>query len=179
MITKKVLKGEKILLRQIELKDCSDHYVNWLNDPEVNQYLETKWFEQNIDTIQAFVKSQRENNHSVLFAILADRKVHIGNIKIGPIHPYYKYADISYFIGEKSYWGKGIASEAIKLICNFGFKELELHKIEAGTYETAISSWKALEHNGFKREGIIRDKVIFHKKYVNVFRYGLLKGEIY
>ena len=49
--------------------------------------------------------------------------------------------------------------------------------IEAGAYENAIGSWKALEKNGFKREGIIRDHGIVKNKFVNVFRYGLLKDE--
>ena len=74
-------------------------------------------------------------------------------------------------------WGKGLATEAIKLACKFGFEELGLHKLEAGAYENAIGSLKALEKNGFKREGIIRDHGIVKNKFVNVFRYGLLKDE--
>lgn len=178
MVTSKIEAGELILLRQIELSDCTDLYVQWLNDPNVNQYLETKWQNQNRNAVQEFVQSQRENNHSVLFAIIyLDGKRHIGNLKIGPVHPYYKHGDISYFIGEKGLWGKGIATEAIKLACKFGFKELELHKLEAGVYETAVGSWKALEKNGFKQEGIFRDHAMVQDKFVNVLRYGLLKDE--
>ena len=178
MITSKIETGKLVLLRQIELSDCTDTYVQWLNDPNVNQYLETKWQKQDMDAVWRFVQLQRENNHSVLFAIVfLDGRQHIGNLKIGPIHSHYKYGDISYFIGEKQLWGKGLATEAIKLACKFGFEERGLHKLEAGAYENAIGSWKALEKNGFKREGIIRDHGIVKNKFVNVFRYGLLKDE--
>lgn len=178
MVTNSILNGSAVYLRQIELSDCTEQYVEWLNDPDVNLYLETKWYEQNITTIKSFVESQRENNHSVLFAIiLKNNNRHIGNIKIGPIHPHYLHADISYFIGDKHQWHRGIATEAIKLICEFGFNELNLHRIEAGAYDCAIGSWKALEKCGFKREGILREHVLLNDKYIDIYRYGLLKTE--
>lgn len=178
MVTNIILSGGRIFLRQIELDDCTTSYVNWLNDLEVTQYLETKWATNNLETIQNFVDSQRSNEHSVLFAIISkEYDTHIGNIKIGPVNKHYKHADISYFIGNKTYWNKGIATDAIRLICKFGFQELGLNKIEAGAYESAIASWKALEKNGFKREGVLREHVRLDGKYISVFRYGLLKNE--
>lgn len=178
MVTKKNLLGERIYLRQIEMEDCTISYVNWLNDVEVTQYLETKWIVQDLETVRNFVDAQRENEHSVLFAIISkESELHIGNIKIGPINVHHKHADISYFIGNKAYWNKGIATEAIRLICKFGFEELGLNKVEAGTYETAVASWRALEKNGFVREGIFREQVYLDGRYIAVFRYGLLKNE--
>ena len=178
MITEKILRGRKVSLRQIELKDCCSFYVEWLNDPDVNQYLETKWTKQTISSVTKFVEDQRNSGDSVLFAIIGNETGHhIGNIKIGPIHPYYKHADISYFIGNKECWNKGMATEAIKLVCQFGFEDLELHRIEAGVYEQAIGSWRILEKNQFKREGEFRQQVYFLDRYIDVYRYGLLKSE--
>lgn len=178
MVTKKILFGGNILLRQIEMEDCTDSYVKWLNDSEVTQYLETKWSIQNLETIRDFVDAQRKNTHSILLAIITkENNVHIGNIKIGPVNEHHKHADISYFIGNKEYWNKGIATESIRLICKFGFEDLSLNKIEAGAYETAAASWKGLEKCGFRREGILREQAYLNGKYISVFRYGLLKSE--
>ena len=180
IITKKVLEGDIISLRQISLQDCTNKYVEWLNDPEVNQYLETRWYKQDISTIRGFVKSQLENNDSFLFAIIYNEdNRHIGNIKIGPINKNHNHADISYFIGDKSLWNKGIASEAIPIICKYGFEELNLHRLESGVYCEAVGSWKALEKNGFEREGIFRDQVLSNNQYIDVYRYGILKTEYY
>ena len=177
MVTDIIMHGG-VNLRQINLNDCTDTYVGWLNDPEVNQYLETRWITQSIASIKEFVRFQRENEHSFLFAIVDDAsKKHIGNIKIGPIHPHHHHADISYFIGEKKLWGRGIATEAIHLVCEFGFHVLKLHKIEAGAYSGAIGSWKALEKNGFKREAEFREQVLSGDKYMDVYRYGILETE--
>lgn len=178
MVTEKVLHGERISLRQIELRDCISSYVDWLNDPVVNQYLETRWSEQTLENVQGFVISQRENDHSYLMAIiLNENHRHIGNIKIGPINRYHKHADLSYFIGDRSLWGKGIATEAIYLASDFAFNDLGLHRVEAGVYSLAVGSWKAMEHNGFKREAVFREQAICKDSYIDIYRYGLLKSE--
>ncbi len=178
MITKQVLLGGGIALRQITLNDCTTSYVEWLNDPEVNCYLETRWTEQTMESIKDFVKSQRDNTHSVLFAIvLSADKAHIGNIKIGPINCNHKHADISYFIGEKRLWNRGYAKEAIRLATKFGFEELKLHRVEAGVYAGAVGSWRALERNGFVREAVFREQVFWNGRFMDVFRYGILESE--
>lgn len=165
-------------LRQITEEDCTDKYVEWLNDPKVNQYLETRWNKQTRNSILEFVKFQRKNDHSVLFAIILNSdNSHIGNIKIGPWNRHHNHADISYFIGDKDYWNKGIATEAIHLVCQFSFNELGIHRVEAGTYSAAVGSWKALEKNGFKREAVFREQVISNGKYMDIYRYGLLNYE--
>lgn len=178
MITQQQLLGEYCCIRQIEMQDCTETYLEWLSDPEVNEFLETRWIDQSMETILAFVDSQRSNTHSFLFAIIynIDQR-HIGNIKIGPINHIHHHADISYFIGEKTLWGKGIATEAIGLVCKFGFEELGLHRIEAGVYSKAKGSYRALEKNGFIREGVFREQVVCGTEYTDVYRYGMLKKE--
>lgn len=178
MLTSERLSMGGVLLRQIELSDCTPSYVSWLDDPEVNQYLETRWTEQNIDSIRSFVQSMRDSENSVLFAItLLEDGRHIGNIKLGPINKYHHHADVSYFIGDKAMWGKGIATKAINLVCGYGFGDMKLHRIEAGTYAKAIGSQRALEKNGFIKEAVFRKQVITNNGYEDVYRYGLLSDE--
>ena len=178
MIYNEELKGEKITLRMVEIADCNSKYLNWLNDTEINQYLETRWEEQTIDKIKDFVKSIRDSSHSYLFAIIYQEK-HIGNIKIGPIHPIYKNADVSYFIGEKSAWGKGIATEAIGLVTKFAFETLGLNRAQAGAFAPNIGSQKALEKNGYKLEATYRKKIFINlgDEYIDSYLYGVLKNE--
>lgn len=176
MITEKNVKGKRVSLRQIEPEDCNSFYVTWLNDPDVIRYMETKWSEQTIESITQFVKTQRDSIDSVLFAIINNETGrHIGNIKIGPIHPHYKHADISYFIGDKTCWNKGLATEAVRLVCRFGFEELGLHRIEAGAYDVAKSSQAILLKNGFRKEGIFKEQVFFENRWIDVYRYALMK----
>lgn len=178
MLYDKIIKSEDVVLRTLELSDCKQYYLDWLNDKNINQYLETRWSEQTLESIRVFVKSIRESTHSYLFAILYENR-HVGNIKIGPIHPIYKFADISYFIGDRSVWNKGIATKAIRLIVKFGFEELNLNRIEAGAFEQNIGSQKALLKNGFIREAIYRKKFFLENsdEYCDIYHYAILKED--
>ena len=178
MVYNKAIKGKNITLRAIKPEDCTDDYVRWLNDPVVNQYLETRWEKQSIESILDYVNSINDSNHSYLFAIVENSSdKHIGNIKIGPVHNRYKYTDISYFIGEPSAWGKGYASEAIGLVTQFGFDVLSLNKIQASVISGNDSSVKALLKNGFSKEAELRDMFLINGEYRNALIYSLLSSE--
>ena len=178
MVADEVLQGKRVGLRPVELDDCTETYLAWLQDPEVNRYLETRWSPQSIDTIRDFVTSVRASSHSYLFAIIY-QGLHVGNIKIGPIHPIYKYADISYFVGERSSWGKGIASEAIALITDFAFRTLKLNRIQAGFFDQNRGSEKVLIKNGFVKEAVFRKQLFVDdpSQYCDHIFYGLLRDE--
>lgn len=170
--------GKNIILRTLELADCQEYYINWLNDNETNQYLESRWSKHDISSVKNFVASINNSEHSYIFAIIQGTK-HIGNIKIGPIDYLYKFADIGYLIGEKSCWGKGYATEAIGLILEFAFETLKLHRVEAGAYEQNIGSQKALLKNGFIQEGVFRKRKFLktHDMYCDSYKYSVLKEE--
>ncbi len=163
MLCSTVLIGSKgdIQLRTIEPSDCTQEYLGWLQDARVNRFLETRWEKQSIPKIQEFVENVRGSEHSCLFAIIAfPGGKHIGNIKIGPIHPHYPHADISYFIGDRSSWGKGYATEAIKLVTEWAFSELGLHKVQAGVFDENIGSIRALQKAGFVQEACYKENLI-------------------
>lgn len=113
MIVKEIVQGKKADLRQLELSDCGGCYADWLNDPDISRYMETKWIVWDQASIQEFVKTQQKSSHSVIFAIVEhETGRHIGNLKIGPIHPQYHHADISYFIGDKKLHGGGVRNRS-------------------------------------------------------------------
>jgi RimJ/RimL family protein N-acetyltransferase len=151
--------GHKVYLRCLKLEDCQEYYVSWLNDPEVNQFLETRFYPQSIESIKDFVSKTNNSNHSYLCAIVTVKEGrHIGNIKVGPLHPFYKRIDISYFIGDRDSWGKGYASEAVWLMTKFAFRDLEAHKVKGLVREYNLGSRKVLEKVGFKLEGILKSE---------------------
>jgi len=156
------LEGEDIYLRSCLVSDCTEEYLSWLNDPQVNQYLETRWDKQSIESISEFVGAMLKSQNDYLFAIITkdDQGKHIGNIKIGPIHPRHTYADISYFLGDRVYWGKGLVTQAIDLVTRFGFDVLGLYRIQAGVYEKNIGSIRALQKSHFVHEATLRKQLL-------------------
>src|SRR3989344_296586 len=160
------LEGKDIFLRPIISSDATNAYVGWLNDPEVNQYLESRFSTHSTESLRKYIEEIITNPNNHFFAIVRrDSEKHIGNIKLGPIDWNHKTGDIGLMIGDKSSWGKGYATEAIGLVTNYAFDELGLRKVTAGAYENNIGSIKAFLKQGFVEEG--RKKK--HFKYENSF----------
>jgi ribosomal-protein-alanine N-acetyltransferase len=152
-----MLIGKKICLRPITIEDANDIYVSWLNDKEVNQFLESRFVFATKENVKNFIETTISSDSNVFFAICEmQNNRHIGNIKLGPINKYHKRADIGILIGEKSCWGKGYGAEAIKLITEYAFDILGLKKVNAGCYSNNFGSEKAFQNAGFQREGLFR-----------------------
>ncbi len=172
------IESDQLYLRNVTEDDVTDAYYNWLNDPDVNQYLETRFSEQTREDILSFVKIQGKSADSVFLAIcLKENHRHIGNIKLGPINPIHKFGDISLFIGDKSSWGKGYATQAISMITEYAFTKLKIHKVKAGCYSGNIGSQKAFEKAGFSREGILKKEYLCNGKYVDALQFGKLNPD--
>lgn len=169
-----ILESDIFYLRKISIDDCNENYLKWMNDPEINKYLESRFTTHTIDSLKDFVNSMNNSENNVLFAIVdKESDTHIGNIKLGNIHPIHKYADIGLLIGDKNYWGRGIATNAIKLVSEFAFDELNLRKVFAGVYENNIGSIKAFEKCGFKKAYVKKDNYYFEGKFIDAFVFEL------
>jgi ribosomal-protein-alanine N-acetyltransferase len=72
---------------------------------------------------------------------------------------YRKNIEIGYFIGEP-FWGKGIATEACRLLCSYIIEKMEMARIEACTFQNNKASMRVLQKNGFYLESM-RQKAVF------------------
>ena len=169
-----MLQSSRLLLRALEPRDINATYLSWLNDPAVNRFLETRFLPQSLESLQAYWHSHRDDPSSPWFAIcLASEGRHIGNIKLGPIHWLHRRADLSIFIGDCACWGQGYASEAIAMVCDWAFGELDLHKLNAGIYAGNFGSRRAFEKCGFELEGTLRQEVVSAGERLDVWSLGL------
>ena len=163
---------ESCVLKPISLKHVSHRYLGWLNDPDTNQFLETRFNVISIPTLKDYVASKTGRGDVLFYAIHSLDNIHIGNIKLGPINSNHMTADIGFFIGDKSYHRKGVASQAIIKLCEYGFS-LGIKKITAGAYSNNIGSIKTLLKSGFYEEGFRRSQVISNGKREGVSLFGL------
>lgn len=172
------LLGRQVLLRVVTVEDCTPRYLGWLCDPQVNRFLETRWHEQSMDSIRQFVSGQLQRSDSWLFAIidLSDDS-HIGNIKVGPRDLNHNNAELSFFIGERNRWGKGLATDAIGVAVRFAFSIWGVHRLQAGVYSTNVGSMRALEKAGFRHEGRLRKHLTGDAGNEDLILYGLLSDE--
>lgn len=108
------LKGPRLELRPVDVSDANNMYLSWLNESEINQFLETRWHRQDPESVLAHFKKINQSPNEVLLKILiADLNEHIGNIKVGPIDIHHESSELRYFIGAKNHWGNGFALEQL------------------------------------------------------------------
>lgn len=167
MIPNGFLKGEQIYLRILEEFDVNDHYVKWLNDYEVTKFTESRFKPHTIESLKSEIGSMINNNNITFAIVEKEKNKHIGNIKLGNINWIHRYAEIGLIIGEKDYWGKGIAREAIGLVVDYAFKGINLRKLNAGIYINNVGSIKAFQKCGFKQAFIEKEKYFFEGKYID------------
>jgi [ribosomal protein S5]-alanine N-acetyltransferase len=155
MKTEEAIVGERLYLRSLVESDANECYLSWLLDPSVTQFLEIR-FASPVSLLQLreFVGKATESNDSLLLGIFltADDR-HIGNIKLGPVDWHHQAAEIGLLIGDRTQWGLGHASAAIRLVVQYAFQVLKLAKLTAGCYAENAGSMKAFINAGFAQEG--------------------------
>jgi [ribosomal protein S5]-alanine N-acetyltransferase len=172
------LVGKTIYLRPLRRADLDGAYLSWLNDPEVTRYLESGIFPQTREKLEAFYTSVTTAPDQVIVAIV-DRETdrHIGNVKLGPIHWVHRKATFGILIGERDWWGRGVAQEATRLIVEYGFKRLNLRRIDLGVYADHHAAVRVYEKLGFKVEGRFREALFHEGSYKDHVWMGLLASE--
>lgn len=88
-------------------------------------------------------------------------------------------AEIGYILYEANNRQKGYMSEAVSAIIDYGFKELNLERIEALTSPENIASVRIIEAHKFTKEGLLRKHFCVEGKFVDSVIYGLLKEDYY
>jgi RimJ/RimL family protein N-acetyltransferase len=174
-----VLSSDILLLKLLDADSVSKKYVDWLNDNEVNKYLESRHLFHDMQTVKSFVELSLNSELDFLFGIYIKNKMeHIGNIRLHSIDKKNGNAEIGLLIGEKKYWGMGYATKSIFLTTQFAFNKLELNKVCAGCYEHNIGSKKSFEKCGYQVEGFLRSHVESINGREGVWRLGCLSKEL-
>lgn len=145
--------GAGVELFLLEPDRVTETYVAWLNDPAVNQFLESRFAHASLQSTRRFVEDVLENPAALFFGIrsLALGR-HVGNIKLAPIDRNHGLGEIGIMIGDRDAWGRGIASQAIERLAVIARAELNLRKLTAGCYASNQGSVRAFVKAGFAIE---------------------------
>jgi|LSQX01.2.fsa_nt_gb RimJ/RimL family protein N-acetyltransferase len=139
----------KIKIRRLKVSDGEISW-KWRNDPEVWKLTGRKWFGKVSEpTEKDWIKEVIKRENEARFAIcVGDDEQYIGNVQLTNIEN--GQAEFHIFIGEKSFWGKGIGNEATRLMVDYGFNQMGLSKIYLFVREENIPAIKAYKNCGFK-----------------------------
>lgn len=171
--------NKAIKIRKLKFSDADDLYEH-IHEREISKWTIRIPYPYSLkDAIKFIRKSQYEvrkmKGYNFGIALKETDSV-IGGIGLHCIDWKNSNAELGYWIGKK-YWGKGLMTEAVRLILDFGFKELKLHKIYAHCFEENVASAKVLEKCGFILEGKAREERFRYDKWHNSLLYGILSSE--
>jgi len=154
-------------------------YVDWLNDDEVNKYLESRFARHTVDEVREFVERAYRNPAEVLIGVYLKKDgEHIGNVKLGRIDYNHHVGIIGLLIGSKVAWRKGYGTEIISTISRYAFDTIGLRKLEAGAYWSNVGSLMAFKKVGYHLEGIKRGSALLDGKSEDILSLGLLSYEL-
>ena len=173
-----LIETERLNLRELTLEDVNDVF-EYASISEVSTFL--PWYphkskQDSIDFIN-FAKDQFAKNISIIWGIeLKEDSKLIGTVDIRNTQPINNCGEIGYVLSNK-YWNKGIMTEAVKAIINYGFNEMKLNRIEALCEAENISSLRVMEKAGMQFEGFLREKVYIKNQYRSMKIYSILKSD--
>ena len=163
-----------VTIRPITYND-TDNIVRWRNNDFVNKrFLYRAQFTP--ESHNNWMKNMVETKRVYQFIISCDGK-DVGSIYLRDVDMQNKKAEYGVFIGEKDYLGKGVGPAATKLILDFAFTELKLHKVFLRVLSDNTGAVKSYEKSGFVQEGFFKDEIFADGKYESVIFMAIFNGE--
>jgi RimJ/RimL family protein N-acetyltransferase len=171
-----MIKGNRISLRAIE-RDDLPRYVAWLNDSKITSHL-SMFLPMNLEDETDWYEQQRKDDATQNFAITLNKEDQlIGSIGLMEINQREQHAELGLFIGDKTQWGQGYGREAIQLLLQFAFAELNLHRIYLRVDASHAAAIRCYQSCGFQEEGRLRDAVYHHGHFEDQFIMSVLRPE--
>lgn len=169
----------------LELRPIHPTYAKeFLNLIRANKKHLKLWFpktvkaSKNIELLKKWIRNSMDKitNEEAYLTLIFYRDKIAGCAGFSNLNTGSNKGELSYWIA-KQYQGKAIASKSIKALIKFGFKSLNLNRIQIKAAETNLKSRAIPEKLGFTLEGVLREYRLFNKRYFDSYIYSILEKE--
>jgi len=173
-----IIEGEKVGFTELK-EEHLDKYTSWINDLEVSQFITHFGRVLTREEEKEWYRSQAENDEpSFTIYCLKDDKP-IGNCGLHNINRENDHAEMGIMLGEKEYWNRGLGTEAVRLITDYGFTVLNLHGIGLAVKDFNDRARKVYEKVGYRIAGRVRDFYKTDGNYYDEIIMDILREEFY
>jgi len=171
---------DRYILRQVNPAEDLEAYSEIYADADVFKYYEGGTVTNDRERVLLILKNQIKEFEKVRVYTwtIADKQSGraLGRIHLSDFESNNRVANIGCFLRRGS-WGKGIASACIKPVTAFGFSTLGFERIYTTVHPDNTGSWRALEKNGFMREGLLRHCFNLQSGLSDCFMYSKLSTD--
>jgi ribosomal-protein-alanine N-acetyltransferase len=173
-----VLETERLRLRRLRTKDADDVF-EYASDPEVVRYVIFEPHRSPADS-GAYIErvlSRPPGSGSITLGMeeRATGKL-LGRIVIFLDSERDARGELAYALN-REYWGRGYTTEAVKAVTDYGFRNLQLHRVQAACFPENPASARVLEKAGMSYEATLRQYMPIKGKYQDLQMYSLLRSE--
>lgn len=166
--------GKKVYLRGLKESDL-ESIQSWLCDSDVTSLLFQGEKPLNLDIMKEDFRRKIRGNNEIDFAIVIKTdNVYVGWAGIYEINWVSRNGELRFFIGNKKYWKKGLATESTSLLVDYAFNKLNLHRVHGGANIENHGSVNIFKKLGFSEEGVSKEGHFRNGKYYDLIRFGLL-----
>jgi ribosomal-protein-alanine N-acetyltransferase len=170
------LETKRLILKQINTNDA-DAILSLRSNDEVMKYIPRPYLKTKEDALEliAMFDDKIENGIGINWGIyfLDEPQKLLGIIGYYRMKPEHYRAEVGYMLFPE-YNGKGIVSEALGRVIEYGFKEMKLHSIEAILDPENIGSERVLLKNGFVKEAHLIENEFYEGRFLDSMIYSLL-----
>jgi diamine N-acetyltransferase len=167
--------GARVRLTPLEESDLPILF-EWINDRDlvllsspfspVSQADHRRWFDDIRGRVDTYIFAIRRHGHAAP----------IGTCQLHHVSRIHRSAELQIRIGDRDARGHGLGTEAVRLLVQFGFNELQLHRIALHVFVSNTVAQRAYEKAGFVREGVLRDSAFVDGRYVDTVVMAILNG---
>ncbi|KJJ84937.1 N-acetyltransferase GCN5 [Candidatus Omnitrophus magneticus] len=175
------LEGKKSFLVSFDEKHLNDpNYFGWLRDYEVIKTINRIDYIKPVsfDAVKEYCQNVMNSQTDIFLAVYdKNSDTFIGTARVSKIDLHARTADIGILIGDKKFWGKGIATDAIRAVCLYLFNIFGMRKLTSGVMAINPGMIKVFEKLGFQKEGVFRKQDRFEGAYYDHIYFGCFKEE--
>ncbi|WP_026677039.1 GNAT family N-acetyltransferase [Fictibacillus gelatini] len=178
------LEGERIYLRYYTPEDAKELVDLNIRNKEFFQQFSMQYedsfytseFQEN--KIKEQLKEMEEDKRYTFGIFLKENDRLIGDITLAQVVRKHVQSSILGYALDQQYNGKGLMTEAVRLVVKFAFEKLKLHRITAGVSPRNPGSARVLEKAGFQREGLARKNVKINGKWEDHIMFAILEDDL-
>ena len=173
------LETEDLILRKPRIRDAKDIY-SYASDPEVARYV--LWEpHRSVSETASFIRDLRARIRagcpSSWVVVLRGTGTVIGTVGFVWYSAENNAAELGYSFS-REYWNHGYATQALRAVIDAVFSSLPLNRLEAQHDVRNPASGRVLQKCGFRREGLLRGRVLNKGEYADVVMYSLLRSDL-
>jgi len=168
--------GDRIYLRPLEVEDAGV-FVPWRSDAEIRQYMGMPSPTNRIRERESLEGCYKNDRNIHLGIVLRKNNQLMGSLGLYDISISHRHAELGILIGDRDCWSKGYGTEAMNLILEHGFDQLNLHRIYLFVLDFNLRAIRAYEKVGFIRECVMRDHGYRNGEYCDDYAMSILEDE--